>query len=198
MPLAAVGCRLLTPGPGCHSQILDILKKRQVKATFFVIGANCLRFPGTLERLAREGQEIGNHAWSHEVLPLKSPSSIEEEIRKTSGIIEAHTGSRPTLFRAPHGWRNPWTNAVARKCGCIPVAWTIGVWDTERPGAETIARRTLNGIHDGCIILLHDGRGVEKGADSSQLVEALPSIIEEIHRRGFRIVALSQMMEKDR
>ena len=162
------------PNEPFTSQILDILKERQVRATFFVTGSNCRRFPGTLKRLARDGHEIGNHTWTHEVLPLKPPSRIEEEIRKTSDIIEKHTGRRPTLFRAPHGWRNPWTNAIARRCGCVPVAWTLGVWDTDRPGAEAIARRTLKGVRDGCVILLHDGRGVEDGADSSQLVEALP------------------------
>jgi peptidoglycan/xylan/chitin deacetylase (PgdA/CDA1 family) len=183
------------PNEPFTSQILDILKERRVRATFFVTGSNCLRFPGALERLARDGHETGNHTWTHEVLPLKSPSRIEEEIRKTSDIIEKLTGRRPGLFRAPHGWRNPWTNAVSLRCGCVPVAWTLGVWDTDRPGAEAIVRRTLKGVRDGCIILLHDGRGVEDGPDSTQLVEALPRIIDEIQRRGFRMVALSQMME---
>jgi peptidoglycan/xylan/chitin deacetylase (PgdA/CDA1 family) len=183
------------PNEPFTSQVLDILKERRVRATFFVIGSNCRRSPATLERLAWDGHEIGNHAWTHEVLPLKSPSLIEEEIRKTSDIIEKHTGRRPALFRAPHGWRNPWTNAISRRCGCTPVAWTLGVWDTDRPGAAAIASRTLKGVRDGCIILLHDGRGVEEGADSSQLIEALPQIIDEIHRRGFRAVALSQLME---
>jgi peptidoglycan/xylan/chitin deacetylase (PgdA/CDA1 family) len=182
------------PNEPFTSQILDILKERRVRAAFFVAGSNCLRFPGTLERLARDGHDIGNHTWTHEVLPLKYPSQIEEEIRKTSDIVEKLTGERPRLFRAPHGWRNPWTNAISRKCGCVPVAWTLGVWDTDRPGAEEIARRTIKGVRDGCIILLHDGRGVEDGPDSSQLVEALPVIIDEIRRRGFRMVALSQMM----
>ncbi len=183
------------PNEPFTSQILDILKERRVRSTFFVIGSNCQRFPATLERFAQEGHEIGNHTWTHEVLPLKSPSRIEEGIRKTSDIIEKHSGRRPTLFRAPHGWRNPWTNAISRRCGCVPVAWTLGVWDTDRPGVEAIVSRTLKGVRDGCVILLHDGRGIEDGADSSQLVEALPLIIDEIHRCGFRTVALSQMME---
>jgi len=183
------------PNEPFTSQILDILKERRVRATFFVTGVNCLRFPGVLKRLAEDGHEIANHTLTHGVLPLKSPFRIEEEIRKTSDIIEKYTGKRPALFRAPHGWRNPWTNAVARKCGCVPVAWTLGVWDTDRPGAEVIVRRTLKSVNDGCVILLHDGRGVEEGADSSQLVEALPLIIDELHRRGFRPLTLSRMME---
>jgi peptidoglycan/xylan/chitin deacetylase (PgdA/CDA1 family) len=183
------------PNEPFTSQILDILKEHRVQATFFVIGSNCEKFPGVLERLARDGHEIGNHTWTHQVMPLKSPSRIEEEIKRTSDIIEKLTGARPRLFRSPHGWRNPWTNAVARKSGCIPVAWTLGVWDTDRPGSEVIASRTLKSVRDGSIILLHDGRGIEDAADSSQLIEALPVIIDGIHRRGFRMVALSRMME---
>ncbi len=183
------------PNEPFTSQVLDILKDRHVRATFFVVGANCTRFPGTLARLAEEGHEIGNHTWTHEVLPLKPPSVIEEQIKKTSDIIERYAGIRPSFFRAPHGWRNPWTSSVAQKCGCVPVAWTLGVWDTDRPGADLIVRRTLKGVRDGCVILLHDGRGVEEGADSSQLVDALPRIIDELHRRGFQIVTLSRMVE---
>lgn len=186
------------PNEPFTSRILDVLKDRGVRATFFLIGSNCLRFPETVERLAREGHETGNHTWSHEVIPLKSRSRIEEEIRKTSGVIEKFAGKAPVLFRAPHGWRNPWTNAAARKCGCVPVAWTLGVWDTDRPGAEVIARRTLKGVRGGCVVLLHDGRGVEETADSGQLVDALPFIIDEIRRRGFHLVALSELMETTR
>ena len=89
------------PNEPYTSQILDILKERRVRATFFVAGSNCRRFPGTIERLARDGHEIGNHTWTHEVFPLKPPSRIEEEIRKTSDIIEKLTGVRPALFRRP-------------------------------------------------------------------------------------------------
>jgi peptidoglycan/xylan/chitin deacetylase (PgdA/CDA1 family) len=131
------------------------------------------------------------------VLPLKSPSRIEQEIEKTSEIVSRITGKRPTLFRAPHGWRNPWVGRVARKCGCTPVAWTLGVWDTDRPGADVIVHRTLKGIEDGCVLLVHDGRGAEENADSGQLVQALPLIITEFQRRGFRFVTLSELMETD-
>ncbi len=183
------------PNEPYTSQILDILRRYGVRATFFVIGNNCLKFPDALKRIAAGGHEIGNHTWTHEVLPLKPPSSIEEEIRKTSDIVEKFAGKRPTLFRAPHGWRNPWADRAARKAGCTPVAWTLGVWDTDRPGTETIIARTLKGAREGCVLLVHDGRGTEDGADSSQLVDALPVIIEELKRRGLRFVTVSEMMK---
>lgn len=182
------------PNEPFTSQILHILNEHKVRATFFPLGKNVERFPDTLKKIAAEGHEIGNHTWSHEVLPLKSPDRIRREITKTSDIVESITGIRPTLFRAPHGWRNPWVNRVARECGCIPVAWTLGVWDTDRPGAATIVERTLKGVRDGCIVLVHDGRGVERNADSSQLVRALPAILLELGRRGFQFVTVTEMM----
>ncbi len=186
------------PNEPFTSRILDILKEKGVRATFFMLGQNCERYPGAVRRIAAEGHELGNHTWTHRVLPLKSPAAIAGEIARTSDLIERLTGRRPTLFRAPHGWRNPWVDREARRAGCIPVAWTLGVWDTDRPGVEVIVRRTLRGIRDGCILLVHDGRGVEDGADSSQLVRALPTIIDEIKRRGFHLVTVSEMMEAAR
>lgn len=183
------------PNEPFTSKAIDILERFGVHATFFVIGSSCERFPDSVKRLAAAGHEIGNHTWSHEVLPLKLPSGIREEIMKTSAIIEKCTGRGPVFFRAPHGWRNPWVDRIAREFGCTPVAWTLGVWDTDRPGAETIVRRTLNGVSDGCVLLLHDGRGVEQGADSGQLIQALPTILKELRHRGYQFVTLSEMME---
>ncbi len=182
------------PNEPFTSQIADILKEKKIGATFFIVGQNAVRSSGSIRRLFDEGHELGNHTWTHEVLPLKTPARIGDELTRTSDLIEKTTGRRPALFRAPHGWRNPWVNMVARKCGMAPVAWTLGVWDTDRPGEEEILRRTLAGARDGCILLLHDGRGLEEGADSSQLVRALPKIIDELKRRGFEFVTLSEMM----
>lgn len=184
------------PNEPFTSQIIGILKEYHVPAAFFLVGGNCRRFPDSVRRLAEAGHELGNHTWTHDVLPLKLPSSIREEIRKTSAVIEECAGKKPIFFRAPHGWRNPWVDGIARECGCTPVAWTLGVWDTDRPGVEEIVRRTLKGVRDGSVLLLHDGRGIERDADSSQLLEALPAILEELTRRGYRFVTLAEMMER--
>ena len=178
------------------SQILDILARYNVKATFFTIGENAAQYPETVKRIVKEGHEIGNHTYTHDVLPLKLPRYICDQIRRTSDLIEYITGVRPVLFRAPHGWRNPWMNKIVKEEGCIPVAWTLGVWDTDRPGADKIITRTLKGVENGCILLLHDGRGVESKADSSQLVEALPIIIHRITEMGYIFLTLSKLIEE--
>jgi peptidoglycan-N-acetylglucosamine deacetylase len=185
------------PNEPCSSQVLDILRRYDVKATFFAIGANAERHPETLRRLVAEGHELGNHTYDHAVLPLRGPRHIRETVRRTSDLLERITGVRPQLFRAPHGWRNPWSDRAVRAEGCEPVAWSLGVFDTARPGADAIRDRTLRGLHNGCIVLLHDGRGLEPAIDGSQLVEALPGIIEGARARGFRVATVGELLAKD-
>jgi peptidoglycan-N-acetylglucosamine deacetylase len=182
------------PNDPYTSQILDILKEFNVKATFFVIGQNASMFPETLKREIEEGHEIGNHTHNHEVIPLKSPNYIRNQIIKTSDLIANATGIHPRLFRTPHGWRNPYVKSIATQEKLTTVAWTLGVWDTDRPGTDLIIKRTLKGIKEGCILLLHDGRGTEHEADSSQLVKALPVIINEAKKQGYKFLTLSEMM----
>ncbi len=184
------------PNEPYSSRILDILKSLDVKATFFVLGERAERFPDMVRRAVTEGHEIGNHTYNHEVLPLKSPSYIRDQIQKTTDLVEKISGARPRLFRAPHGWRNPWLNRSALTAGCTPVAWTLGVWDTDRPGADVIVQRTLKGLKNGCVLLFHDGCGTQHGADASQLVEALPVIVKEAQRLGYKFLKLSDMIQE--
>jgi peptidoglycan/xylan/chitin deacetylase (PgdA/CDA1 family) len=175
------------------SRILDRLAEANVRATFFVLGDNVIRHPDTVRRIVADGHELGNHTMDHAVLPLRGPAHIRRTIRAASDLIERCAGVRPTVFRAPHGWRNLWVDRVAREEGCEPVAWTLGVYDTNRPGADVIRQRVVDGLCAGCIILLHDGRGIEPRADASQVVDALPGIIADARRRGYAFETLSQL-----
>jgi peptidoglycan/xylan/chitin deacetylase (PgdA/CDA1 family) len=186
------------PNEPYTSRVLEILESFDVKAAFFMIGENVERFPEAARRVARKGHEIGNHGYDHGVLPLRSPAHIRGQIARTNEVIEAATGSKPAYFRAPHGWRSPWLDRAARRAGCVPVSWTLGVWDTSMPGAAAITERALRGLSNGCVVLLHDGRGTEHGTDSSQLVEALPGIIRGAREAGYRFLSLSEMVEEAR
>jgi peptidoglycan-N-acetylglucosamine deacetylase len=184
------------PNEPYTSQILGVLRKFDIKATFFVLGEKVESFPRALRQEVEGGHEVGLHTYNHKALPLKSPAYIRDQLKRNSELIEKITGITPKLFRPPHGWRNPWTNFVTKRAGFIPVAWTLGVWDTNRPGADEIVRRTLNGLENGCVLLLHDGKDRENEVDLSQLVEALPLILEEAQKRGYRFLTLSQMMNE--
>jgi peptidoglycan/xylan/chitin deacetylase (PgdA/CDA1 family) len=176
------------------SQILDVLRRFGARATFFVLGARAQEAPEPLRRAAREGHEIGNHTWDHAALPLRTPGALRMTIRRTSDVVENITGTRPRVFRAPFGWRNPWLDGAARREGCEPIAWTVGVYDTARPGADAIVSRAVEGFVDGSILLLHDGRSLDPNPDASQVVDALPRILREAQRRGFRLLTVSELL----
>lgn len=180
------------------SAILNILKKYQVRATFFVLGKKIELYPEALKKIAEEGQEIGNHGYHHKVLPLKSPSKIKAEIERTENMILSLTGKKPSLFRPPHGWKGPWLKKSVREAGYELVSWTAGVWDTDRPGEQKIIQRSLKAFKNGAILLFHDGRGLEENADCSQLVAALPVIIESALSQGYQFVTVSQLLELSR
>ncbi len=176
------------------SQILDVLRAFDARATFFVLGLRAAAAPAALTRAVADGHELGNHTWDHAALPLATPRVIRGTIRRTSDLVERVTGVRPRVFRAPFGWRNPWVDRVAHGEGCQPIAWTIGVHDTDRPGAGVIERRVTERLHDGAIVLLHDGRSLDDHPDASQVVEALPGIVREARRRGLRLLTVSELL----
>jgi len=178
------------------SQILDVLRAFDARATFFVLGARAAAAPAPLTRAVADGHEVGNHTWDHAALPLATPGVIRATIRRTSDLVERVAGVRPRVFRAPFGWRNPWLGRVARSEGCEPIAWTVGVYDTDRPGAAVIERRVAEGLKDGAIVLLHDGRSFDDHPDASQVVEALPGILREARRRGLRLLTVSELLSE--
>lgn len=180
------------------SQILDVLRHSGARATFFVLGARAQQAPDVVRRAAGEGHEIGNHTWDHAALPLRTPGALRVTIRRTSDVVETITGARPRVFRAPFGWRNPWLGGAARREGCEPIAWTVGVYDTARPGVDAIVNRAIEGFVDGSILLLHDGRSFDPNPDASQVVEALPRIVREAQRRGFRLLTVSQLLAESK
>ena len=180
------------------SQILDVLRGFDARATFFVLGARAVATPAVLKRALAEGHELANHTWDHQPLPLKSAGAIRGTIRRTSDAIEAATGVRPRFFRAPFGWRNPWVNSAARAEGCEAIAWSLGVHDTDRPGAAIIIARSIAGLRDGSILLLHDGRSFDPNPDASQVVAALPSILREARRCGLRTLTMSELLAEGR
>ena len=180
------------------SQILDVLRACGARATFFVLGTRAETAPDVVRRAASEGHEIGNHTWDHAALPLRTPAAMRQTICRTSDLIQRITGRRPQVFRAPFGWRNPWLDGAARKEGCEPIAWTVGVYDTDRPGVDVIVERAIDGFVNGSILLLHDGRSLDPEPDASQVVEALPRIVHEAQRRGFRLLTVSDLLAETR
>lgn len=178
------------PNPRATPRILEILRRERVSATFFVLGRHVERWPELVRRMAEDGHQLGNHGYFHRKLHRRSPGYVRDDLtRGTEQIVQA-SGVRPRHFRAPHGFRSPWVTPIAASLGQRTVGWSLGVWDSARPGAGAIATRAVNGMRAGSILLLHDGDGYDPDGDRSQTADALPRIIEGLRRRGFGFTTL--------
>ncbi|MGW0836139.1 polysaccharide deacetylase family protein [Streptomyces prunicolor] len=177
------------PLPPYTGQILDILERYGVPATFFCVGMNASAHTDELVRMREQGHGIGNHTWSHPFLPeLSQPQLVEQIERAGEAIAKASGTAPPTLFRPPYGSRTP--EVVGWLTECVP---KVALWDVEpddwsMPGTEIIVRDVLDQARQGSIILLHDG-----GGDRSQTVAALPPIIEGLLARDYRFVTLDEL-----
>lgn len=178
------------PNPEATPRVLETLAREGVTATFFLLGRHVEHWPGIARDIASAGHVVANHGWHHRKLHLRGPAYVRLDIALGADAIRSATGAAPTLFRAPHGFRSPWVAGAARSLGQRCVGWTLGVWDSDRPGAEVIARRALDGTRPGTILVLHDGDGYDPGGDRTQTAEALSPIIRGLKERGFSLVGL--------
>lgn len=184
------------PDPKWTPKILEILRQKQAPAAFFVLGTQAQHYPDLLERIVREGHEVGNHTYTHENLAEAGDQQIELELNATTRLIEAVTGRSTAYFRPPYNSDGTPVHPgelralrVARDLGYLTVTQSIDPDDWERPGADALLRRVKKQRPSGSVILLHDG-----GGDRSQTVAALPAIIDYLRERGDQIVPLSSII----
>ena len=183
------------PCPGYTEQILDILRQRSVKATFFVCGQNVERSPELLRRIQAEGHTIGNHTYTHPFPFFRTRAFFAREIDRTQEVIEKVTGKRPRFFRPPFGARWLGLQAVLEARGLTLVNWSDTGYDWKL-GREGIVQETLKTLGAGSIILLHDGQRAypPKRVDRLPTVRALPAILEGASKAGFSFVSLEELL----
>jgi peptidoglycan-N-acetylglucosamine deacetylase len=178
------------PNPDATPLILDTLREKGVRATFFVLGSHAERWPELVQRISHDGHQLGNHGYFHRKLHFKSPFYVSRDIKLGIRAIKRAGAPAPRLFRAPHGFRSPWTTPIANSYGERTVGWSLGVWDSDRPGVDEIVRRTMEGVEPGSIILLHDGDGYNPDGDRTQTAAALPIIIDRLKEQGYEFATL--------
>ncbi|HZR79406.1 MAG TPA: polysaccharide deacetylase family protein [Chthoniobacterales bacterium] len=188
------------PDPQWTPQILDILKKANAKAAFFLVGVNAEKYPALVRRIVDEGHEIGNHTYYHPNLALTWPEHVRLELNATQLLIEAITGRATTLFRPPYAADTQPSQMselmplqIAQELSYLVVLENIDPQDWAKPGADIILQRVKQQRRDGSIILLHDA-----GGDRSQTVAALPKILDWLHARGDTIVSVSTLLGTSR
>ena len=181
-------------GPGQDTwDVLALLRRYKMHATFFVIGQNIADNPGVIEAAVRDGHVVGDHSMTHASLPSLDKAGLAREIDGTKALIQAAAGRAPTIMRPPFGDFTGKTNEYARSRGMLPVLWTIDTndWDLRDPGA--IAANVLGSpaLKPGAIILLHDGT-----ADRQATVNALPMILDGLVERGLRSVTIPELLRQ--
>jgi len=177
-------------------QVLDILRDRNVKATFFLCGKNVERYPEIARRIRAEGHAIGNHTYSHPFLYFKSRSFMGDEIDRSQDAIERITGTRPTVFRPPYGARWLGIYPVLRERRLTLVNWSDASYDWKY-GTDRIVSETLQRLEPGAIILLHDGLETrpQRPIDRSATVRALPKIIDAARVQGYSFATVTDFLK---
>ncbi len=178
------------PHPKETMQVLDILKKYDAKATFFIAGKHANWYPEPLIRASNEGHEIGNHTFNHPDISSLSNAQIEEEIVKCEEVLVKLTGKKPTLFRPPYGsYKKENLSQIASKYNYKIVLWsTIDARDWENPQPQKIANTIIQKVKSGDIILLHDYA-------TDNTVKALDILIPELKKQGYEFVTVSELIK---
>jgi chitin deacetylase len=179
------------PWPTTTSQILDVLKKNNVKATFFIVGRQVQMYPQLLQAVVAAGHAIGNHTWSHQYYQY-SESAAARELDDTAALVYKTTGVKTSLFRPPAGILNNGLVAYAHKKKYSVVMWSVDSKDWRYRGttAQGLLESVLKDAQPGGIVLLHDG-----GGDRSATLEALPKLITELKKRGYTLVTVPELLE---
>jgi len=181
------------PNSEATPRILDALAEGGAVATFFLVGRHAEMYGDLARQVASAGHDVGNHTYDHRKLHFLGPDAIRRELRSAHHAIAEATGQEPALFRAPHGYRNPFVAREAARLGYTTFGWRGSVFDTARPGAEEIRRRVARLLEPGAIVLLHDGDGYDPRGDRSQTAAALPGILEDARARGLTFGRLSEL-----
>jgi peptidoglycan/xylan/chitin deacetylase (PgdA/CDA1 family) len=168
------------PDPVYTPQVLRLLDRYRVTATFSMIGLEVQAHPGVAREVAAAGHLIANHTWSHRDLAWLAPPAVADQMDWATGQIHAVTGTLPTLFRAPYG---AWSPEVLRQCartGMTPLAWSVDPRDWSRPGVASIVANIMRNTRTGSIILEHDG-----GGNRAQTVAALAQVLPRLQAAGY-------------
>jgi polysaccharide deacetylase family sporulation protein PdaB len=179
------------PDPLETPEILDVLKKYDAKATFFVIGEQGHKYPDIIHREVSEGHELANHSFSHRDFRRLSGEGILQEIIKSDNEIFSITGQHTKLFRPPEGYCNKLIVQTAEQAGYTVILWT---WyqdskDWSKPGVPKIVNRVISNAHPGDIVLFHD-----RISGRSQTVKALKAILPELQKQGYKFVTVSELI----
>lgn len=185
------------PDPCYTPELLDLLKEHGVKATFFVLGKKAEKYPELIQRMYREGHQIGIHNYIHTPNWISSPwANRREQVDRTADIVERITGERPIFYRPPWGLLNLGDLFLMRKSYQI-VLWSVMVGDWK--ASVSVEQLLLQRIKPGSIVVLHDS-GDTFGADEEaprHMITGLKEVLKEIRMKGFECLRMDELLDKE-
>ena len=170
-------------------EIIEILNKHSAKATFFIVGDWADKFPDSVKAFYDAGHTIANHSDTHKAFSKCSREEIKTEIENCNQKLEAITGEKVTLFRAPSGDYTNQSIEIAKGLGMYNIQWDCDSLDYTKISVEEICNRVVNGTKNGSIILFHNG--VENTAP------ALDKVLTELSKQGYSFVSVNDLIYKD-
>lgn len=175
------------PHPRNTPRLLDILRARNIKATFYVIGQNVDRYPGIVRRIVAEGHEIGNHTYTHRKLTALGDSAVRTEMQRTEDAIVRAAGVKPRTMRPPYGaLAQRQRELIFSDFNYPTILWSIDPRDWQRPGPSVVTSRIVGKVHNGAIILAHDLH--------APTVDAMPRTFDGLLSKGYQFVTVSQLL----
>jgi peptidoglycan-N-acetylglucosamine deacetylase len=185
------------PCPEHTPQVLDLLDKAQVKATFFVIGHKAQAHPDLVREIIKRGHIVGSHSYTHSrAFSLLSKQAVRQDIEQSLVCLEKITGERPALFRPPIGHTNPRIAKVIEELDLTVIGWSVRAIDglaSAKP--DRVAARVIPKLEDGAIVLLHDAAENDDRTPAS--IKALPKILEAMDRKNLAGVTVTALMAQE-
>lgn len=179
------------PHPSLTPKLLDLLKERNIKCTFFLIGQQVKMYPDIVRRIIAEGHEIGNHTWTHCSLTSRSDAQIRNELKKSEDAVYEVAGFRPHLVRPPYGAVNSRIkDLMFTEFGYSTIMWSVDPQDWRRPGVSVVTSRLVNGAHPGAIMLSHDIH--------PPTIQAMPAMFDQLLAQGYQFITVSQLLNMEK
>lgn len=172
--------------------ILEVLRRENVPATFFVVGYRAQEWPELVRQMAADGHAVGNHSFNHPDLRKLNPSAFEDQLLRTQRILRELIGYEPQILRPPYGEINEWQLKWAVSRGFKIVNWNVDSLDWKSLDKTQVADNILTQVRPGSIVLQHAGGG--RGEDLTGTVEALPVVIRTLKLRGYEFVTIPELL----
>jgi len=173
-------------------EVLAVLKKNNIKATFFVMGGCVHNHPDLLQKEYEDGNAIGNHTYTHPNLSKLSDAAVAKELTRADDIIYKTIHVRPAIFRPPYGACSANCTATANRLGIKKVTWSylVNDWDVDKTSSDIIATSLIKHAYPGAILAMHDGSG-----NRQKTVDALPRVIATLKNKGYQFVTIPELLK---